>query len=134
MPEEKFEGGWPFPHRLPLASGWSGTCTAPGHEGSRPDDEDLKAGCNLGYAKNCDRLPAERLVDAVRFILGEERDGVIRVVFVCEKAYLPAGHGELLYDRRHAAWLKTHDNPCLQRMAECYTESQIARRSGGAGS
>ncbi len=74
MPEEQFISDWPFPQRLPLGAGWAGTCTAPGHEGARPSDEELKSGCNLGYAKACSRLPVERHADAVRFALGEERD------------------------------------------------------------
>ena len=98
MPEERFESDWPFPQRLPLGAGWTGTCTAPGHDGARPSEEELKSGCNIGYAKACSRLPAERNADAVRFALGEERDGILHVLFACEREYLPAGHGELLYD------------------------------------
>jgi hypothetical protein len=128
MPEQRFESGWPFPQRLPLGAGWAGTCTAPGHEGARPSDEELKSGCNLGYANACSRLPAERHADAVRFALGEERDGILRVLFVCERDYLPAGHGELLYETVNALWLRPHDDPRVQRMAECYVQAQRARR------
>ena len=49
-------------------------CTAPGHEGARPGEEELKSGCNLGYAKMLQPPSAERHADAVRFALGEERD------------------------------------------------------------
>ena len=101
---------------------------APGHEGARPTDDELKSGCNLGYAKRCGRLPAERYADAVRFCLGEERDGILRVRFVCERAYLPAGHGELMYQTASATWLQKHDDTCVQRMAECYVQSQMERR------
>ncbi len=108
MPEQRFDSDWPFPQRLPLGAGWAGTCTAPGHEGARPNDEELKSGCNLGYAKTCGRFPAERHADAVRFALGEERDGILRVLFICEREYLPAGHGELLYQTASASWLQSH--------------------------
>src|ERR1035437_2030685 len=64
MPEQRFESDWPFPQRLPLGAGWAGTCTAAGHEGARPSDEELKSGCNLGYANACSRLPAARHADA----------------------------------------------------------------------
>jgi hypothetical protein len=128
MPEQRFESDWPFPQRLPLGAGWAGTCTAPGHEGARPSDEELKSGCNLGYAKACGRLPAERHADAVRFALGEERDGVLHVLFVCERDYLPAGQGELLYETVSASWLQRHDDARVQRMAECYVQAQRARR------
>lgn len=128
MPEALLNSEWPFPQRLPLGGGWSGACTAPGHEGLRPSDDELKSGCNLGYAKTCNRLPAERHADAVRFALGEERDGVLRVLFACERDYLPASHGELLYNAASGTWLHAHHDPRVQRMAECYVQAQKARR------
>jgi hypothetical protein len=129
MPEQRFDSDWPFPQRLPLGAGWAGTCTAPGHDGTRPSESELTSGCNLGYAKTCSRLPADRHADAVRFALGEDRDGIVRVLFLCERASLPAGHGELLYDKRRATWLQTHADPRVQRMAECYLRAQTERRS-----
>jgi len=130
MPVQRFPSDWPFPQRLPLGAGWTGVCTAPGHEGVRPTEEELSSGCNLGYAKTCCRLPAERHADAVRFVLGEERDGTVRVLFVCERAYLPTSHGELLFDKTSGVWLQRHHNACVQRMAECYVQAQMERRSG----
>jgi hypothetical protein len=128
LPERRLEADWPFPQRLPLGAGWSGVCTAPGQEGARPSEDELKSGCNLGYAKSCSRLPADRHADAVRFALGEEREGLLHVRFASELAYLPAAHGELLYEKITATWVKKHDNACVQRMAECYVEMQLARR------
>jgi hypothetical protein len=128
MPEERFESTWPFPQRLPLGAGWSGRCTAPGHDGARPNAEELTSACNLGYAKTCTRLPQERHADAVRFAIGEEREGLLRVLYVCERAYLPASHGELLYDKARASWMKPHEQACVQRMAECYVQAQMERR------
>ncbi len=133
MPAERFDSTWPFPQRLPLGAGWSGTCTAPGHNGAPPTAEELTSGCNLGYAKSCSRLPADRHADAVRFALGEERDGVLRVLFICEREYLPASFGELLYDRKRGAWAKTHHEGCVQRMAECYLQTQLERRNSKLG-
>jgi hypothetical protein len=129
MPEQRFESDWPFPQRLPLGAGWAGTCTAPGHEGARPSAEELRSACNLGYAKSCNRLPAERHADAVRFTLGEERDGILRVIFVCERDYLPAGHGQMLYQIATESWLQAHDDPRLQRMAECYLQAKRMTRA-----
>ena len=120
---------WPFPQRLPLGAGWAGTCTSPGHEGVRPSEDELKAGCNLGYARTCSRLPADRHADAVRFALGEERDGILRVLFTCEREYLPAGYGELQYDAASGIVGPSRiDDPRVQRMAECYVQAQKARR------
>ena len=129
LPLERFESTWPFPQRLPLGVGWSGTCTAPGHEGTRPTGDELTSGCNIGYARGCGRLPAERHADAVRFALGEERDGILHVLYACERAYLPASSGELLYDRTNQSWAKTHEERCVQRMAECYLQVQLQRRN-----
>lgn len=129
MPEQRMESTWPFPQRLPLAAGWSGMCTAPGHDGAYPSDDELKSGCNLGYAKNCARLPAARHADAIRFALGEDCNGVLHVRFASELAYLPASHGELLYDKASATWLSRHEDLRVQRMAECYLQTQLERRA-----
>jgi hypothetical protein len=130
MPLERFDSNWPFPQRLPLGAGWSGTCTAPGQNGARPTMEELTSGCNIGYAKTCGRLPADRHADAVRFSLGEERDGLLRVLYACERAHLPASHGELLYNKANRTWPSAHPEPCVQRMAECYVQAQLERRGG----
>lgn len=129
MPEERFDSTWPFPQRLPLGAGWSGTCTAPGHEGALPSAEELTSACNLGYAKTCSRLPAEREADAVRFALGEERDGLLHVLIVCEREHLPASYGELLYDKARGTWAQRHEQASVQRMAECYVHAQLERRA-----
>lgn len=84
----------------------------------------------MGYAGACARLPQERDADAVRFALGEERDGVLHIRFAYERNYLPAGHGELIYETATRRWQTGHGNACLLRMAECYIESQKVRRFG----
>jgi hypothetical protein len=127
MPDRRLDGDWPFPQRLPLGAGWSGTCAA-SHPEVRPGDNELKTACNMGYAGTCARLPQERHADAVRFALGEERDGLLRVRFAYERQHLPAGHGELIYETAAHRWRTSHANACLLRMAECYIESQLARR------
>jgi hypothetical protein len=128
MPEQRFDSDWPFPQRLPLGAGWTGMCTAPGHEGVHPSDEEMKSGCNIGYAKTCMRLPPERHADAVHFALCEERDGILHMLFVCERDYLPVDYGELLYETANTSWLHSHPDPRVQRMAECYLQAQRTRR------
>jgi hypothetical protein len=129
MPEKRLEADWSFPQRLPLGAGWSGTCTAPGQEGAHPAEDDLKSGCNMGYARKCGRLPADRQADAVRFALGEACNGILHVRFASELGYLPASHGELLYEKATGSWLQKHEDARVQRMAECYVEVQLARRA-----
>ena len=128
MPTQRLEGEWPFPHRLPLGAGWSGTCAA-APQMLQPSGEELNL-CNVGYARRCDKLPAERVADAVRFALGEERDGLLKVRFALEREYLPAGHGELVYEVQARSWREQHSSACVQKMAQCYVESQLARRTG----
>lgn len=128
MPDQRLAGDWPFPQRLPLGAGWSGTCTASQPE-LRPAEHELKTSCNIGYASTCARLPKEREADAVRFALGEERDGLLRIRFAYERECLPAGHGELVYETAAHRWHTLHSNACLLRMAECYIETQMARRA-----
>jgi len=89
MPEQRFDADC-VPRRLPLVRDGQALALRPDTR-SASWEEELKSSCNLGYAKACSRLPAERHADAVRFALGEERDGILRVRFVCERAYLPAG-------------------------------------------
>lgn len=128
MPEQRLDGDWPFPQRLPLGAGWSGTCTAANSD-VRPSEEELKTACNLGYAKKCSRLPQDRAADAVRFAKGDEHDGLVHIRFAYELGYLPAGHGELIYETTTRRWQTAHEDACLVRMAECYAETQMVRRS-----
>jgi hypothetical protein len=126
MPDQRIEADWPFPHRLPLGAAWSGACTA-GEQSTRCGEPELKA-CNVGYAHGCHKLPGNRSADAVRFALGDERDGLIRIRFACEREYLPVAHGELVYEMASRQWPAPHSDACLQQMAECYLQTQLARR------
>lgn len=146
MPVEKLENGaWPHPARLPLGCGWSGHCTAPGHEGEIPERETLEQFCNLGYAANCSRLPPERAWDTVRFAVAAQQDGdghqgcghdatnqrrshVIQLRYVCERAHRPVEHGSLSFDHGGVGWLQRHPDVRVQKMAECFLESCQAKR------
>jgi hypothetical protein len=149
MPMEKFENGaWPHPARLPLGCGWSGHCTAPGHEGELPEAEDLR-GCNLGYADSCSRRPKECLWDAVRFAVkaaalranpgGAEggiseiqpRQRVIEVKYVCERQHRPVEHGTLEFDAIAFTWLRPHADFRVQKMAACFLESYMKDETCG---
>lgn len=129
LPQKRIENPlWPHPVRLPLGDGWSGQCTAPGHEGVQPGEEELKDGCNLGYARACPRLPGERHGDAVRFSLARDREGKLAVQVVCEIAYAPAGHGMLEFDVAAGRWSSAHPDARIQKMAECFLESYLRRK------
>ena len=129
VPTSKLEdGGWLHPSRLPLGGGWTGYCSAPGHEGAVPSNEELRELCNLGYAAGCPRLPEERSSDAVRFSIARDRGAQLLLWFVCESGHRPAGHGTLEYDLSLNQWISSHTDPRIQKMAECYLQSYLLRR------
>jgi hypothetical protein len=139
MPMEKLEGGtWPHPARLPLGCGWTGYCTAPGHEGDRLEMEDLH-NCNLGYADSCGRRPLVRVWDAVRFAVRAnalragsndgESIGRIELQYVCERESRPVEHGTLEFDAVGLKWLRSHGDARVQKMAECFLDGVLARRA-----
>lgn len=154
MPVAKLEdGAWPHPGRLPLGCGWSGFCTAPGHDGEFPSREGLEQFCNLGYAERCDRLPRERTWDAVRFAVSVDRTAVsgsrhpaaginnivssrtIQVEYVCELQHLPKDHGKLEFDGEAREWIRRHPDDRVQKMAECFLETYLMKRkTEGSGS
>ena len=135
MPVEKLENGaWLHPGRLPLGCGWSGQCTAPGHAGEVPSQEELREFCNLGYAEGCGRLPQERMWDSVRFAARTVSSdggngGRVQVHYVCERGHRPAEHGVLEFDPVESRWVELHRDSRVQRMAECFLESYIEKRN-----
>jgi hypothetical protein len=136
MPVAKLENGsWPHPTRLPLGCGWTGHCTAPQHENEIPEPRILEAFCNLGYAAGCSWAPPERKCDAVRFGISAPRDPqprerddsshLLRICYVYERDHRPVELGDLEFDVRQLVWTKPHEDPRLQRMAECFLRSRI---------
>lgn len=118
---------WQHRRRLSLGDGFRGQCTAPGHEGTKPDDNALGQCCNLGYA-NCSRLPQEREADAAHFSVASDAGGVISLHWVLVKNHAAVGFGRLEYERASETWRSTHSNLNIQRMAEVYLESYLGRR------
>ena len=132
IPTEKFaEGKWLHPTRLPLGAGWRGLCTAGCYQQIVPSDEELHRFCNLGYATGCQRLPAQRRSDAVRFSIARDREDRIEMCYVFESAYRPGGHGVLEYDAVAGCWAVAHPDPRVQTMAACYLQSYLERRQSG---
>jgi hypothetical protein len=145
MPIQKLEtGAWPHTARLPLGCGWSGHCTAPGHEGEVPTQGALEEFCNLGYARKCSCLPQQRVWDAVRFAVAAQQDQrgrgdgseirtaqsrVIQLRYVCEREHRPVEHGRLKFDIGAAGWLDRHPDIRVQKMAECFLESWLNKRT-----
>ena len=127
MPVRRMDGSWPHPPRLPLGGGWQGHCTAPGHEGVVPDAEQLQAGCNLGYARDCSWLPPERVCDAVRFSVIRDCGHRVVLAYVCEIRHRPGDHGQLEYNLEHNRWLRVHPDSRIQTMAECVLATHLRK-------
>ena len=101
----------------------------------------VEAFCNLGYAGGCAWAPRERAWDAVRFAVcappsvrrtssnAENAERSIRLRFVCERNHQPAADGELEFDMAQAKWLRRHDDSRLQKMAECFLETYLKKRT-----
>jgi hypothetical protein len=134
---------------------------APGHEGEIPAQAEMEEFCNLGYASTCGRLPRDRAWDAVRFgvirtcepkagHLGEatqsENDGtknnqgaarrlsnsIIQLRYVCERDHQPVEHGRLEFDAEGATRVRRHADARVQKMAECFLQSHMAKRKSPA--
>ncbi len=128
MPVQKLNGAWLHPSRLPLGGGWSGHCSAPGHEGTQPSENELQEFCNLGYASKCSRLPAERDCDAVRFSVARDHGSRLLLWFVCEAGHRPTTHGTLEYDVSGMRWISSHPDLRVQKMLECFVESYLQNK------
>jgi hypothetical protein len=118
----------PHPARLPLGASWRGTCGAPGHELSIPDNVELES-CNLGYARSCPRLPKQRSSDSVRFAVARDTTTKISLQFVLEAAHLPVEHGLLDYDLLSQSWISRHSQAGIQKLAECFMQSYLERKA-----
>ena len=120
----------PHPGRLPLGAAWRGACGAPGGELVQLGPVELES-CNLGYANGCPRLPKERTADAARFVVSKNSQDRLQIQFVLELKHLPIQHGSLEYSRNPPAWTSPHSDPSIQKLAECFVQSYVARNRQG---
>ena len=135
VPTNKAEDiAWLHPSRLPLGAGWNGQCGAPGYEGHVPAPEEIRENCNLGYATTCERLPKDRDCDAVRFSVLRDSASHLLLWAVLESRHLPAGHATLEYSVTTGAWTSSHPDERIQRMADCYIQSYLSRKTIAADS
>jgi hypothetical protein len=119
---------FPHPARLPLGAAWRGVCHSPGHQQTTLSNQELES-CNLGYAKSCPRLPMQRTCDAVRFAISSDRGTRVTLHFVLETAHLPTAHGSLEYDRPSSMWIASHSEARVQKLAESFLQSYLARKN-----
>jgi hypothetical protein len=108
-----------------------GLCGA-GAELVQPPEDDVREGCNMGYALRCARLPKQRPADAVRFAVLKDAGAVLTLCYVCEAGHRPTGCGTLEYGVAERCWITAGADARVRKMAECYLETYLAeRRRGG---
>lgn len=93
-----------------------------------PDEHELREFCNIGYARQCQRIPPQRTSDSVRFAVAKEAGTMIFLHYSSERDYAPVEHGQLQYDSSSLSWLVPHPDACIQRQAECYVALYLERR------
>lgn len=126
-PTERVALGWPFPARLPLGAGFTGTCRA-GADEITPSETELRDFCNMGYAGGCPQMPAIRCIDNVRFAVARDEESRIILHYVSERGHEPEEYGRLEYDCQAQNWLVPMRDTCLQRQAECFVSVYLERR------
>ena len=96
-----------------------------------PTETELKEFCNLGYASQCEKMPADRRADSVRFSVASVNPANakdrIRLHYSCERNHTPVEHGVLEYDCGARAWHVAHPDACIQRQAECYVQTYLEK-------
>ena len=76
--------------RAPLGAIFEGECERRGTAAARY--------CNFGYARgSCAEFPDEAAVDAVRFSVSGNANGIVKIVWIFEKDHAPVEHGFLEY-------------------------------------
>jgi hypothetical protein len=131
FPTERITLNWPFPARLPLGAGFSGTCHA-GFDERVPSEGELLEFCNMGYARGCTSMPKNRSADGVRFAVARDEGERIILHYVSECGHAPVEYGRLEYNCTENRWAAPLRNCCLQRQAECYMAVYLERRPRSA--
>jgi len=54
---------------------------------------------------------------------------MLRLTYVYEQGNRPAGQGELEFDLATTFWLRRHEDARIQKMAECFLEVYLSKRS-----
>jgi hypothetical protein len=54
---------------------------------------------------------------------------ILLLGYVCERGNRPVEHGDLEFDLSRATWLRRHQDVRIQKMAECFLESYLKKKS-----
>jgi hypothetical protein len=122
------ESAWPKHPRLPLGDPYTGLCRAGTPEQSTPDQDTLRAFCNLGYGRGkCPHFPHGSGPDAYRFSVVADRDGELSIFYVAERGHGPLASGLFECSASGEAPLTSGDETFRQQ-AHAYVESYLRRQ------
>ena len=83
--------------------------------------------CNFGYARGlCADFPAASAVDAVRFSVASNSEGVVTLIWIREKDHAPVEHGALEYRELNREFL-TAPEGVLAAQARAFLENYLRR-------
>jgi len=60
---------------------------------------------------------------------GNGTSGRIQIRYVCERGHRPVEHGTLEFDAFEGRCIEPHGDSRVQRMAECFLESYLAKKT-----
>jgi len=97
-----------------------------------PLESEIREFCNLGYATLCPHLPQQRDWDAIRFAVARASDEQIVLSYSCELDHAPREHGTMTFNVSRQAWVNTHADARVNRLADSYLQSYRSRQSGAS--
>jgi hypothetical protein len=105
--------------RAPLGAMFEGECANGGTGNTKL--------CNFGYARGlCAAFPDAEAPDAVRFSVAGNAKGVVRVVWVLEKAHAPVEHGILEYRESTGEFIEKARG-VLGEQAQAFVSNYLSR-------
>jgi len=113
---------------MPLGDFWGGVCRS-GAVPFSPGDAVVSELCNMGYARgNCERYTESNAPDAVRFLVVQDQNDLVRITYAMERDHHPCGHGTLEFSRSDGNFSRGGSSGLLERQAAAYVQSYLRRR------
>lgn len=131
-PAEAFDDRrWSPRPQMPLGDPYDGECRAA--RGYRPDEQELRNLCNMGYARGkCPHFQASCAIDAARFAAAGDDGQTVTITYVTERDHRPAEHGKLQYSRAAGQFISPPPDEILNRQAAAYVAAYLRRKAAPA--
>ncbi len=113
---------------MPLGDFWRGVCRSEDAPFA-PDDSTLRDLCNMGYARQtCPRCKDASAGDAVRFLVGSDQNGLIRIDYAIERDHHPQAQGAFQFRRSSADFAGAVADTIIEKQALAYVKSYLRRK------